>query len=656
MGGLNIGDKWEDFQVGDLCGDNVLEEFRNARAYADTSYDQAIGFLNTMKAEVPGTPTINIDPIEDIQDPEIGGIGQITKPEEPDTSMVGYEAPGKPTLDSIILDTISGVPAFDVPGLSLNIPEQPDMMEISDPGIPDPISNIEYPSKPVYTLPSLPTLREASIPDAPSMTMPVFDAELPVDNLIAPTNIFSFSENPYSSTLLINTTNRINNDVVNGGTGLGADIEGAIWTRQQERDELALQEAKDRVSDEWAARGFSLPDGVLTAQLQELEKQYNDVRLTTSRDIAIEQAKLAQANTQFAVQQSIALESQLMNYASQMAQRQLEAAKALIDASVAIFNAQVAKYNARIEGYKAQAAVYESRIRGELAKAETFKAQIEAAKLTIDMDMAYVELYKAQLAGIQSMIDCYRAEMEGAKIKTECERLKVEAFKASIESYVARVNLNVAQFNCYESAIRGETAKAQIYGIQVEAYKARVDAAKIEASIATENARVKSEMQKNTVAMYATDVEAYKAKIEAEKTRIEAIIEAYKGQIEAYKAESQVEMTEVEAAVKVYEGKIKEAAMTAEANIKEAEVNLQAFMETCKLRTMISNDAAKIAAQLAASAMAATQASVGLSESDGKHKSMVANMSESESSSKSYNSSYSSNSSTSTNTNYNYNY
>lgn len=645
--------------IGTLAGDLVQQRFSNAQSYGNAAYNVAMDYLNTMSSLSAEAPTVDPAATIDVQEVNMD-TATIAAPASPDTAMTTYTAPNAPVIEDITIDAISGIPAFDVPTLTLDLPAQPTMQAIADVGEPDPISNPDFPSRPGYTMPTLPTMREAVIPDPPSMTMPFFEGTLPVDDLVCPTNTFQFGENVYSSDLLTATKANLLDKVRNGGTGLGATIEDAIWRRQQERDELALQEAKDRVVEEWAATGFSLPDGVLTTMLQDLEKQYDDARLTASRDISIKQAELALQNTQFAIQQAVALEAQLISYTSQMAQRQLDAAKALIDASIAIFNASVARYNAKIEGYKAQAVVYETRIRGALAQAEIYKTQIEAAKLTLDMDHALVELYKAQLAGVQSLIDCYKAEMEAARIRTDTDRIKLEAFRAKVEAYTAKVNLNVAQFNMYDAAIRGEAAKSQMYGTQVEAYKSRVQAAGIEAEIVTNRAKIQSDIQKNRIEMYNGEVQAFRATIEAEKTRIDSIVNVYQGNVEAYKAETMAESSRIDNVVKAFAARVQQATSVADLYVKEAEVALRAFTDQMNLRGELVKAGAQVASQLAASAMASVNASASIGESDSKSKSFsnsnvvsdAANFSVSNSTA----SQTSQSQSQSQSTNYNYNY
>ena len=530
-----------------------LELYDNAEAFSNAMMDTAIS---------AGPSYSSSDGCYELPDrvptPDSWSMASYPPPENPNPTMASNTPPPEPTIDDIVVGTISGIPAFDVPTLYLDLPSRPDQLEVPDFGSPNPIEDPVLPGKPIYTAPDLPVFYSIELPAVPILSNWSFEGQMPSDTLVDPVNTFSFDEVMYSSELSDVVKAKLIADVLNGGTGLGEAIENAIWDREEERALHALQEAKDRVSDEWAARGFTLPDGVLSMQLQELEKQYNDARLTSGRDIAVKQAELAQTNTHFTLDKSISFEGQLMTYTSQMCQRTLDAAKARIDATVAIFNAQVAKYNVQMEAYKVQAQVYEIRIRASLAQVEIYKAQIDAAKLTSELNSQLIQLYTAQWAGVEAMIKCYATEMEAAKIQTDVERLKLEAFKAQIDVQTAILNANLMEFQAYEAGIKGELAKAQMYGEQVQAYKARVESAKIEADILIETAKVESEVQKNVVAAYASNVEAYKAKVEAEKARVMTIVEAFKGEVEAYKAETEAEAARITAIVNAYQAEVQQ--------------------------------------------------------------------------------------------------
>lgn len=105
-----------------------------------------------------------------------------------------------------------------------------------------------------------------------------------------------------------------------GGTGLKPEIEQAIFNRETERAQFANQEAKDKQTSDWAeSKGFSLPDGVLTAMYAEIDKKYQDDRLATSRTIAIEQAQLEQRNILAAIERGIIFLTDVIKGATQTA-------------------------------------------------------------------------------------------------------------------------------------------------------------------------------------------------------------------------------------------------------------------------------------------------------------------------------------------------
>lgn len=109
---------------------------------------------------------------------------------------------------------------------------------------------------------------------------------------------------------------KIFDTIQNGGTGVNADVEAAIWAREQERAELANEEAKDTMSGEWARTGFSLPDGVLTTMFSEVDRKYQDSRLTTSRDIAIKTFELEQKNLFVMIEKAVAILSEMIKDAT----------------------------------------------------------------------------------------------------------------------------------------------------------------------------------------------------------------------------------------------------------------------------------------------------------------------------------------------------
>jgi hypothetical protein len=589
----------------------ATERFNNAQSYSNSAFATAtdfLGHLSDLADESYGVGDCEFNE----QDLSIDQ-GNLVRPETPEISMVIPATPTAPITSDVIVGTIESIPAFDVPDPSIIFPSTPTVDEPENIGNIPSISDFESPVKPTYDIPSVPTFSTVPLPSVPDLNLPAFEGVMPIDDLVTPTNTFNFQEDMYGSDLLTAVRTKLASDIASGGTGLGATVENAIWLREQERAELAAAEAKEQIAADWENRGFNLPDGVVTAAMLDVDLKLAADRATSSRDIAVKQAELALTNQHFTIQQGIVLEGQLMGYASQMAQRSLEAQKAVIEMAVAIFNAEVAKYGAKLDGYKAQAVVYESRIRASLATAELYKAQIEGAKLVSEQNLVLVELYKAQLSGIDSLIKLYVAEMEAGKVQAETDRTKIEAFKAQVEAFTAKVQINVAKFNMYEAAIRGEGVKAQVYATRVSAYESRVKAASTEAQVVLETAKIESEIQKTRIETYGAEIEAFKSMVQAEGIRVNSLVDIYKGETDAYKADATVMGIVIDGQVKAFQSRIEQSVAEMNACLKKAEISLSAYTSRMALRAEVTKAGAMVSAQLAASALSGVQASAALS-------------------------------------------
>jgi hypothetical protein len=501
-------------------------------------------------------------------------------------------------------------PDLNVTPVEPNIPEIPGIVLPTPPSEPPALSDITIPEKPTYELPTPPSFVSITIPEMPSITLPSFDAEPPnVGELIVPEPFINDGNaNPYVSELLDKIKQKILTDITNGSTGLKPEIETAIFQREQERALLVHQETMDRIASEWAKRGFPLPNGVLAALFQEEEINFTNKRLDVSRDIAIKMAELALENEHFMIEKGIALESMAIALFNTVADRTFNASKALAELLIQAFQANVQKYGILNDIYKTRAAVYETQIRGELAKAEVYKTQMEGVRAVSDINESYVRLYAAQISAVEALINIYRVEMEGAKTQADINRMKLEAFRSQIEAYMAQVNAKTSEYNMYRAKIDGEKSKVDIYRTQVDAYAAEIQAKTAVLHGQVQAVQAETEVNKNLAAVYAAQVEAYRAQISAESERIGAIIKAFMGEVELYRADAQAYEAQGNVIVKAYDAEIQQAIARANLLIKDVELEIKNYELENSLKIEAMKGSAAIAAQLVAGALSAVSA------------------------------------------------
>lgn len=164
-----------------------------------------------------------------------------------------------------------------------------------------------------------------------------------------------------------NSDDWICNTIANGGTGIPAAVEAQIWGRERSRQLTILMEAKDKATNEWAARGFSLPPGALLDRISAAEQDYIEKIAQSSRDTAIKNIEIEIENIRFAVTKAVDL--------------RLGAIKAAIDYVLASFKPT----ELAIDYAKA---LTEAHFRFFQGMGDYYQAIIGAARLTLDASIA----------------------------------------------------------------------------------------------------------------------------------------------------------------------------------------------------------------------------------------------------------------------------
>lgn len=570
-----------------MAVEDIIENQIDAANNAIEQADAFLGVLSDMasssyfaaqsNANIP-PPVFGWDSTEEILDlltalfpdpievDEISGTQPTYTPTEIDTSVVDVTIPeftsSAPTL------TIPAAPSSDLP----SVPPQP---AINDPAIP---------SAPVVALPAVPVITDVTMPEMPVIELPVFTASAPIDDLVAPTNNFSFFEEAYSSALLDAVKAKLLEDIQNGGYGIEPNDEAALWDRARARElETAMQQVEQLFADA-AARGFPYPPGDMNVAIQRAHQALQDKVSTVSRDIALKRADMYVENRKFTIEQSKSLEQILLGYHGSVQERALNAAKAVLEASIAIFNAQVAKYNAQLEAYKTEATVYESRIRAALANLEMYKVQMEGKRLEMEIQNTRVALYNAQLQGVNTVINLYKSQVEAAQVVANIERTRIDAYRALIDAYTAQVQAKVAEFNMYDSQIKGELAKVQVYEAEARAYTSVVSGAKTRADVQIAQLDAEIKVAGNAIDVYKAQLEGYKADLGAQAQTVSANVAVYDGQVRGASARANATAEGFKLQLGKNELQLKRNIENAKIAIEDAKIMLDGALKSAEIR------------------------------------------------------------------------
>jgi len=230
-------------------------------------------------------------------------------------------------------------------------------------------------------------------------TIPALAYEFnPGDAPIAPpTEIYlpAFPEEPILQTiaLVAGIQSRLQSDLAAGVTGIDPAKENDIWMRDQERERIMVDAAKEKIAAEWSKRYFDLPDGVLVAQLTQAEIDYRNKFLDRSREIAVKQAELAFQNTQFIIKSVLEMNQLLIMAVTEGNKVTISKYGADLEAYKTQVGAAISTVAEAVKAYEASGVVYRSKAE---AQASIANVDVKAAEVSITATISQMQLFLKQ--------------------------------------------------------------------------------------------------------------------------------------------------------------------------------------------------------------------------------------------------------------------
>jgi len=608
-----------------FTADLVEERFDSVGAYADEAIEKANEYMDNLQALLDSLSLPSTDDIEDVTFNPIESIDYAAIPNF--TEVLGdfpsfaNILPTTPTMEDIPEVDSSGLPTKNFNFIS-NIPSAPTTSFGTAPDAPT-LTSITLPAAPSLSIPDAPAITDVSIPSAPTISLPDFTATAPTLTMPTEPTGFSFTEAPYNSDIRVALFGKILYDIANGGTGLDVDVEDALYDRYLARQQAENDRLYQEVQDQFSATNFNLPSGAFASRLLQISSEISLKNDQASREITINQAELAQRNTQFTTEQAVVLERMLVEFFNSQQDRALRAKEVLANNAIQIYNSIVTLHNLRLEQYKTEAQVFETKIRSELAAIEIYRAEVEAVKATVDVQQSRVNLYNAQLAAVDILQKVYMTEMESAKIEAQIQGLQIEIFKAQTDAYRQGIEAEKSKVDVFASKVTAEGVRADAFKSEVQAYEAEVRGKLSIVEAQRMQAENKLAENRNKIDKYRADLERYNSEINAEIRTAELAVSGYQANVSAFQAQTNAKEMEFRSRVAETTAEIEVLRARLQKAVALVESETQGYVSLKELQVKGTEGIMNTNAQLAASAMNAVNASAsqGISSSESESES-----------------------------------
>lgn len=550
-----------------------------------------------------------------------GLLKPFERPERPDIDQSGFvfNAPASPAaapsfeLGAVDLDA---APQFNEEAPTLRRIAQPDAPNIVDPGAAPTFRAPVLPDKPDFVLPALPTFETLNLPAVPQITLPTFSAALPTDNIVAPDGAFAFTPEEYVSALLDKTKATISR-MQDGGTGLPAAIERALFERGRQRIDEETERAVQEVYDEFGTRNFSEPNGMLAARLERVRDQASGRAADLNRDLTIQAHNVEIENLRFAVQQGVAFEQAFASLALEQQRLLLAVAQNNRDTAIAVLNARIAVFNSKLQGYQTEAQVFEARVRAELAKAEVYRAQIDGERARGEINEQRVRLYSEQIRAVQTSAELYRTQVQAIQTEVETNQATIEGYRASVQAYSERYRAYAAEWDGYRASVEGERAYVEAYNTAVNAFANRVQVWDRQQNAKFERERLRLQQHDQTLRVWDGDLRKFLAGVQAESARIGAYAQGTNALATMYQADASVAQAESAATDRSFELGLRKEQAEVDVELRKGEIRIQENIQLLTLLARVREQLAQVTSQLAASTMSAVNYSASVGSSTG---------------------------------------
>ena len=508
-------------------------------------------------------------------------------------------------------------PADDTVAPSIVMPTRPVLPIVSVPVAPPPPGALVMPVEPGYALPDVPTFEVLNLPPAPTIDLPVFDAEKPT--FIEPpfNETWDFTPEPYTVMLMDKIITELD-PMLQANDLLPDAIRTAMFQKGRSRIEVENQRAVDTFISDFGSRGFDLPPGAIAGGVREIRQDGQNKVAEYNRDIIIEQFKEMVENKRFAIVQGIAAEGVFITLHIEENKVLLQAAQFQRDSAMALLNSRISIAQLKTTIYQAEASVFEARIRASLATVELYKAQVEGEMAKGQINEQRVRLYEGMLRGIGVLVDFYRSRLEAVKIQSDVDKNIVDRYKATVDAFDSRWKAYASEVQGYVASVDGEGRKADVYKTRVEAQAKRVDAWASKASL-------DMDVEKLRMTGHGLDLETYKAKlsqfaarIQGEQTRLGAVAQRADALSRMYTAEASVESAASAATDRSFELGLSKAKAEVDAQLSRANMLVEQAKNLGDQLIAIANAKLQTSSQLAASTMSAVSYGASVSSQRSK--------------------------------------
>lgn len=581
----------------------VTQGWLDARQYTQAAFDTGLKFLDAMQchsSRLADIPNVSED-LEDL--PGITTYQKSARPKDIDGEIGDVREPGDPNIQTVELPTYPDAPTFDEEAPSTDIEAPPAVVA----GDPDPIDDIGQETYPAEPNPDEPTL-------GPMIPIRTSWDDLELEELTfsevlgsppsAPAADFAWTENPYTSALLVELQSLLLSYVQGDGFGISQELWDAIWMRERDRQQGLTDEAVMAEEKDWDARGFPVPQRSMDARIVRIREKGLDELAESSRTKAIEQARLHVENLRFAITTAVQLEKHLMDANSELKGRALDAAKYLVQVAIDLFNGELAAWNGEKEAFLAYASVFETRIRAQGLQIENRKSEVAVEQMKNETNQTTAQIFATEWGGVDTQWNAYVKKLQKNQVRLEEKGRILQKMELDLRRFAELLKKETEISRRYDSYVQGRVGSGNIFRSGAEAYSAEMRGYEALVGATTDSKNIEMDIkQRVPMELYRTDTEAYGTRMETEIAKVASRIQVLQAYIQRQGQDINDEQGRVTSSIQTAQVHSQDNSTRAQLRQRNAEINQRKLLESIRAALEAMQQGSNVASNLVAAAL-----------------------------------------------------
>lgn len=549
-------------------------------------------------------------------------LAPFQRPVSPVLDSAGFalrplDLPGLPPAFDLHTVDVGTTPEYDLVAPVIAFAAKPERPVIARPTAPARPAAPVMPDEPDYQryIPEKITLRDLNLPTFADLQLPEYAVSRRGLGNFAIGDVGSFTPEAYVSALLDKVKSRVTT-WMDGQEALPVAIERALFARGRSRVTVETEALVEQAVDDFGARGFTQPPGMLAARIDAIRQAGQDRIADFSREAMLKSFDEALANMRLAVSSGLQLEGMAINLHLEHQRLLLASAGHLRDTSVAVLNARIAWFNAEIAAAEDERQQVETVLKIELAQLEDIRQRLEGEKLKGDINEQTVRQYEAQWGAVEKLANFHRSRVEAVKVIADTNRIPIEIFEAETRAFETLWSAHAKEWDGYRASVEGETSKATLHRSLVEAFTARTNGV-------VQFGRLKLDQEQLRVTEHGQQLQHYEAglrrvglQLDAERARLAAVGQKADAEATLYRARADVEQAASAATDRSFQLGLEAARARVDTQMEQARIRSNENVALQGLTLEALKAIATILSQLAASTMSAVNYGASVSSAD----------------------------------------